>query len=168
MGGQPGEVAPATHLRQELAQHADARSVGAAALGLGAADLRVARRQQRRGVALASDDGPHDGHTAGTGQRADGVMQLDIHPLQRFLHQLHPACGLASPPTDTCLRSLPTSTNAAFASKMGKCFFIPELHLELRCVRCRLGPVMSRGTQISAARNKAHQNVRLIVTRAQS
>ena len=56
--------------------------------GLDLADPHVAQLQQRRGIALAGKDRAHHRKTARPGQRADHVVQLDIHPLQRLLHVL--------------------------------------------------------------------------------
>ena len=73
-------------------------------LGLGAANLPIAQRQQRSWVALAGNDGAHDGHATGAAQRTDGVVELDVHALEGpgprkgpFVtgHQLHTARGLA-------------------------------------------------------------------------
>jgi hypothetical protein len=45
------------------------------------------------------------------------------------------------------MRSLPTSTNAALGSKIGKGFAIVDLHVELSLVRLRLGLITSRGSK---------------------
>ena len=70
----------------------------------------------------------------------------------------------SSPATDTCMCSLPTSTNAARGSSTVR-VFMTHLRVKLHTARGDAGPVASRGMQISPAGSKAHQNVRLIATR---
>ena len=53
------------------------------------ADLRVAQRQQAARIALAGQYRPHHPHSAHARYRADRIVQLDVHALQRLLHLLH-------------------------------------------------------------------------------
>ena len=84
---------------QGLAQREDVLGVPSAAqgfehlLGLGAADLHIAQRQQRLRRALSRHDGAHHRQSAHARQRADDVVQLDVHALQRLLHVLHAGAG---------------------------------------------------------------------------
>ena len=56
-------------------------------------DPRVRQCRQARWVALSVQDGVGDGQATESGQIGDGVVQMDVHLVERLLHVQHAARG---------------------------------------------------------------------------